>query len=210
MLVTCMSIRIKEKYKMVAVLSQGLSFPGTVAHQAPVSMGFPRQEYWSGLSSSHSVLSDSWQPYGLQQAGFPALHHLQDLLKLLSIESVMTSNHLILFSACLPFFPASGSFLMSWLFTSGSQSIGASASASVFPGNIQGWFPLGFVMEKWESRVAKHASEDTQDSRVQFFTPARPRGIVPSKDPDIFERLSSISLTKWLFTCLQLFWMYMI
>ena len=83
MLVICMSIRIKEKYKMVALLSQiSLNSPGNVAHQAPVSVGFPRQEYWSG--SSHSVLSDSWQPYGLQQAGVPALHHLQDLLKLLS------------------------------------------------------------------------------------------------------------------------------
>ena len=71
MLVTCMSIRIKEKYKMVAVLSQiSLSSPGTVAHQAPVSMGFPRQEYWSGLSLSHSALSDSQQRYGPKQAGF--------------------------------------------------------------------------------------------------------------------------------------------
>ena len=50
MLVTCMSIRIKEKYKMVAVLSQiSLRSPGTVARQAPVSMGFPRQEYRTGL-----------------------------------------------------------------------------------------------------------------------------------------------------------------
>ena len=67
---------------MVAVLSQiSLRTPGTVARQAPVSMGFPRQEFWSGLSLSLSVLSDSWQPYGLQQAGFPALHHLRNLLK---------------------------------------------------------------------------------------------------------------------------------
>ena len=100
MLVTCMSIRIKEKYKMAALLSEiSLSSPGNVAPQAPVSVGFPRQEYWSGSSSSRSVLSDSWQLCGLQQAGFTALHHLQDLLKLLSIESVMASNHLILFSA---------------------------------------------------------------------------------------------------------------
>ena len=50
MLVTCMSIRIKERHKMVAVLTQiSLRAPGTVARQAPVSMGFPRQEYWGGL-----------------------------------------------------------------------------------------------------------------------------------------------------------------
>ena len=47
-----------------------------------------------------------------------------------------------LFSFYLQSFPASGSFPMSWLFPSGSQSIRASASASVLPVNIQGWFPL--------------------------------------------------------------------
>ena len=46
------------------------------------------------------------------------------------------------FSRCLKSFPASGSFPMSWLFASGSQSIRASDSASVLLMNIQGWFPL--------------------------------------------------------------------
>ena len=45
----------------------------------------------------------------------------------------------------LPSFPAAESFLVSWLFASGSQSIGASASASVLPVNIQGWSPLGWT-----------------------------------------------------------------
>ena len=63
------------------------------------------------------------------------------LLKLLSFELVMPSNHLILccpFSFFLQSFPASRSFLVSWLFTSGGQSIGVSVSASVLPVNIQG------------------------------------------------------------------------
>ena len=47
--------------------------------------------------------------------------------------------------SCPQSFPASGSFPMSWLFTLGGQSIGAAASASVFPVNIQGWFPLGLT-----------------------------------------------------------------
>ena len=67
------------------------------------------------------------------------------LLKFMSIELVMLSKHLILcsfFSFCLQSFPASGSFPVSQLFTSGGQSIGASASASVLPVNIQGRFPL--------------------------------------------------------------------
>ena len=69
------------------------------------------------------------------------------LLKLMSIESVMPSNHLIClpFSSCLQSFPASVSFPVSQFFTSGSQIIGVSASASVLPMNIQDWFPLGWT-----------------------------------------------------------------
>ena len=62
------------------------------------------------------------------------------LLKLMSIELVKPSNHLILchpFSFCLQFFSASGSFQTSQFFASGSQSIGVSASISVLPMNIQ-------------------------------------------------------------------------
>ena len=58
----------------------------------------------------------------------------------------MPSNHLILcrpFSSCPQSFPASGSFPKSWLFASGSQSVGA--LALVLPTNIQGWFPLGLT-----------------------------------------------------------------
>ena len=63
----------------------------------------------------------------------------QSLLKFMSIESMMPSNissSVVPFSSCLQSFPASGSFLRSWLFASGGQSIGA--SASVLPMNIQG------------------------------------------------------------------------
>ena len=57
-----------------------------------------------------------------------------------SISSATT-----LFSFHLQSFPASESFPMSWLFASGGQSTGASASALVLPMNIQGWFPLGWT-----------------------------------------------------------------
>ena len=72
----------------------------------------------------------------------------RSLLRLMSIESMRPSNHLILcrpFSSCPQSFQASGSFLVSQLFASDGQSIGASASTSVFPMNIQGWFPLGWT-----------------------------------------------------------------
>ena len=50
------------------------------------------------------------------------------------------------FSFCLQSFPTSGSLPVSWLFASGSQSIGTSTSASVLPMNIHGWFPLGLTV----------------------------------------------------------------
>ena len=65
----------------------------------------------------------------------------QSLLKIMSTESVMPSNHLILgclLLLCFQSFPASGFSPVNQLFPSGGQSIGASASASVLPVNIQG------------------------------------------------------------------------
>ena len=73
-----------------------------------------------------------------------SLNISQSLPKFMSTESVMPSNLLILWHSlflCLQSFPASGSFLMSWLFTSGDQNIGTSASASILAMSIQGWFP---------------------------------------------------------------------
>ena len=100
-------------------------------------------------------------PVDCSMLGFPVHNQLLSLLKLMSIESVMPSNHLIpchLFSSGLQSFPASGSFPMSQFFTLGAQSTGVSASASVLPMNIQDWFPLGWtgwisLHSKWLSRV---------------------------------------------------------
>ena len=80
------------------------------------------------------------------------------------------SSSVASFSSCPQYFLASGSFPMSQLFASGGQSIGASASASVLPMNIQGWFPLGltgliFLLYKGLSRV--FSSPTTQNH--QFF-----------------------------------------
>ena len=94
----------------------------------------------------------------------------QSLLKPMSIESVMPSNHLIL---CRPFtcpqlFP--GSFPMSWLFASGGQGIGASASASVLPVNIQGWFPLGLTHSiSLQSKGLLRVFSSTTVQKHQFF-----------------------------------------
>ena len=97
---------------------------------------------------SLSVVSDSLWPHGLQHARLPCPSLSLSLLKLMSIESLMPSNHLIF---CCPLlllpsiFLASRCFPTSWLFASDGQNIGASASASVLPMNSQGWFPLGLT-----------------------------------------------------------------
>ena len=89
------------------------------------------------LLCSHSVVSDSVQPHGLQHARLSC--------PTLFSQSLLISSSIIPFSSCLQSFPASGSFPMSPFFTSAAQSIGASASASVPPMNIQDWFPLGLT-----------------------------------------------------------------
>ena len=87
-----------------------------------------------------------WDCMTCSMPGFPILHHLPELVRFMSIQSVMPSNHLILCHPLLllpSIFAASGSFPVSWLFASGSQSI--EASTSVLPVNIKNWFPLGFT-----------------------------------------------------------------
>ena len=80
------------------------------------------------------------------------------------------SSSVIPFSSRLQSFPTSGSFQMSQLFTSGGQSIGVSASTSVLPMNIQGWFSLGWT--GWISLLSKGLSRvfsSTTVQKHQFF-----------------------------------------
>ena len=75
------------------------------------------------------------------------------------------SSSVIPFSSCPQSFPASGSFQMSQLFTSGGQSIGVSASASVLPKNTQDWFPLEW--SGWISLQSKGLSRVFSNTTVQ-------------------------------------------
>ena len=92
------------------------------------------------------------------------------LFKFMSFELVMPSNHLILYHPLLllpSVFPASGSFPVSKLFVSGGQSIGASASASVPPINIQDWFPLELtVLISWQPKAL---SRIFSSSTIHFY-----------------------------------------
>ena len=91
----------------------------------------------------------------------------QSLLKLMPNKSVVPSNHLssVVPFFCLQSFPASGSFPMSPFFASGGQSIGASASASVLPVNMQDWFPLRWTTG-WISLQSKGLSRVFSNTTV--------------------------------------------
>ena len=101
------------------------------------------------------------------------------------------SSSVVPFFSCLQSFPSSGSFPVSQFFTSGSQNIGASASASVLPVNIQDWFPLGWtgvisLKSKGLIRVISKNSVEislknwkqnchmTQQSHSWAYTPRKP------------------------------------
>ena len=97
----------------------------------------------------HSVVSHSLQPQGLQHARLPCPsvcpRVCSNSYPLSQWCHPTTSSSAALFSFCPQSFPASGSFPMSWLFSSDGQSIGASPSASVLPMNILVWFPFGLT-----------------------------------------------------------------
>ena len=106
------------------------------------------------LSAYQSVqsLSHVWllaTPWTTAHQASLFITNSQSLLKLISIESVMPSNHLILCRALLlllSIVPRFRSFQMSQFFASGGRSIGISASISVLPMNIQDLFPLGWLV----------------------------------------------------------------
>ena len=73
------------------------------------------------------------------------------------------SSSVVPFSSCSQSFPASGSCPMSWFFISRGHSIGASASMSVLPMNVQGWLPLGLmVWPPYRTRESQESSPAPQ------------------------------------------------
>ena len=122
-------------------------------------------------SVSHLVMSDPLWPHGLQHPRLPC----PSLSPWACSNSPgqwchPTTSFSVTPFSCLQSFPGSGFFPMSWLFTSGGQS--TAVSASVFPKNIQGWFPLGFtglisLLSKGLSRIFSN----TTVWEHQFFSP---------------------------------------
>ena len=134
--------------------------------QGPSSEGrfffFHPSHQFSSVQFSHSIMSDSLRPYGLQHARLPCPSPIP-----VDYSNSCPSNQwchptispsVIPFSSCLQCFPALGCFQMSQSFASGGQSIGVSASASVLTMNIQDWFPLEL------SGLLSLQSKDSQES----------------------------------------------
>ena len=127
------------------------------------------------LSFSHSVLSDSLPPHGVQHTRLPCPSSSPGAWSNSYPSSrwcqPTISSSAVPFSSCLQSFPASRSFPTSQPFASSGQSIGTSASASVLPVNIQGWYPLGLtglisLLSKGLSRVFSN----TRIRKHQFLT----------------------------------------
>ena len=129
---------------------------------------------FSSVQFSSSVVSDSLWPHGLQHTRppcptpTPGVYSNLCPLSQWCYTAILSSA--LPFSSCLQSFPASGSFQMSQLFTSGSQSIGVSASASVLQMYIQDWFPLEWT--GWISLLSKgllRVFSNTTVQKHQFF-----------------------------------------
>ena len=130
----------------------------------------PRQCNLSSVQYNCSVLYPTLcYPMDCSMPGFPLHHQLPEVTQthVHWVGDAFQPSHSLStpFSSRLQSFPASGPFPVSHFFTSGGQSIGVSASASVLPMNIQDWFPLGW--NSWISFQSKGLSRVFSNITVQ-------------------------------------------
>ena len=126
-------------------------------------------QWFSSAQFSRSGMSNSLWPHGLQHTRLPCPSptpgaYSNSCLLHRWCHPIISSS-VVPFSSCLQSFLASGFFPMSRFFTSGDQSIGVSASASVLPKNIQDWCPLGWT--GWISLQSKGLSRVFSNTTVQ-------------------------------------------
>ena len=129
----------------------------------------------SSVQFSHSVVSSSLRSHGVQHAKFPCPSLTPGTYSNSCPSSwwchPTISSSVIPFSSCLQSFSESGSFPVSQLFALGGQSIGASASASVLPMNIQYWFPLGLTgLISLQCKGLSSVFSNTKIWKHQFFS----------------------------------------
>ena len=124
----------------------------------------------SSVQFSRSVMFDSLWPHELQHARPPCPSPTPGIYPNSGCHPTI-SSFVVPFFSCHQSFPALGSFQMSQLFTSGSQSTGVSASTSVLPVNTQGWSPLGWT--GWISSQSKglwRVFSNITVQKCQFFS----------------------------------------
>ena len=146
---------------------------------------------------SCSVVSDFLWPHGLQHTRLPCLSPTLGAYSNSCPSSLWChptiSSSVVPFSSCLQSFPTSGSFPMSQLFTSGGQSIGASASASVLPMTIQDRFPLGLTgwislqskglqksllqHQNWKASILRHSGLFKVQLSHPYMTTGKPTAL---------------------------------
>ena len=159
-------------------------------------------DIFSSVQFSCSVMSNSLWPHGLQHTRPPCPSPNPGAYSkpcpLTRWCHPTISSSVVPFSSCLQSFPASGSFQMSQFFTSGGQSIGVSASASVLPMYIQDWFSLGLtgldlLAVQWtlKSLLQHHSSKASILQCSAFF-------IVQLSHPYMTTE-KNIALTRWIF-----------
>jgi len=112
-----------------------------------------------------------WSPVDCSTSGFPVLHYLPELAQIhVCWVSDAISSSVVPFSSCRQSFPVSRSLPMSRPFTSGGQSIAASASAWVLPMNIQSWFPLGLTgLISLQSKELSRMFSSITVQKLKFF-----------------------------------------
>ena len=129
---------------------------------------------WSNKKSFSSVAQSCptpCNPMNHSAPGLPVHHQLPEFTQTHVHRwcHPTISSSVVPFFSCLQSFPASRSFPMRQFFASGGQSIGASASASVFPMNIQGWFPLRLTSLILQSKGLSRVFSSSTVWKHQFF-----------------------------------------
>ena len=177
---------------------------GDLAPSGPLPLSVILGKYWlvSEVSSpwvsvwflfvvqllSHVQLSN---PMDSSTPSSPVLHYLPEFVQIhVHWVSDAISSSAALFSFYPHRFPTAGSFPVNQLFASGRQSIGVSASASVLPITIQGWFPLGLTVLISLSKGLSRVFSSTTNKKHQFF------GMKPIWDKNAIEVLSTVQINS--------------
>ena len=156
------------------IRNKALCTLGTTGRKGLQRVRYSQENTFSSVQFSHSVMSDSLRPHESQHARppcpspNPGVHWDSPPLSQWCHPAI--SSSVVPFSSCPQSLPASASFPMSQLFTSGGQSTGVSALASVLPKNTQGWSPSEWTV--WISLQSKGLSRvfsNTTVQKHQFF-----------------------------------------